>query len=174
MDFNSISGTSTAKLGWDPMHAVSGASTYVPDPTSTLDPQIAQLRNEIKQNSQDFKALKTSLSSNDLAGATQAYQTLQNDIRVGSSATGGKSPFSPDSPIGKDFEAIGAALKSGDSAAAKRAFSDFTRDIRSAGRAARHEQRTASNTGLAGDPDAPLSGRSQPPLGPGTGFNVTA
>ena len=118
MDFNSITGTSAANLGWDQMHAVSGASTFVPDPTSTLDPQVAQLRNEIKQNSQDFKALKAGLSSNDLAGAAQAYQTLQKDIQAGSSAAGGKSPFSPDSPIGKDFEAIGAALKSGDGAAA--------------------------------------------------------
>jgi len=129
------------------------------------------MAHEIKQNSLDFKALKVSLSSNNLAGATQAYQTLQKDIQAGSSATGGKSPFAPDSPIGKDFEAIGTALKSGDTAAAKQAFSDFTRDIRSAGRAARHHHLSSTATT---DQSASQSNGVQLPLPPGTGLNIMA
>lgn len=161
MNFNSVSATSSASIsGWD---AVSGASGYSPVSTPAVDPEVVALRTEIRKNSQDFKSLKSAFASDDLAGAQKAFQTLQQDIQTGSTATGGKSPFSAGSPIGKDFEAIGAALKTGDLAAAKQAFLDFRQDMRAAGRASRTGSGDIDPTGSAGsaspaNPPAPNSG----------------
>ncbi len=153
MNVNDIASAASFANGGSQMSAVSGASGYVPAPATTTDTAgslLAQMRSEIKQNSQDFKALKGTLNSNDLAGATRAFATLQQDIQNASQAAGGKSPFDPSSPIGKDFQAIGDALKSGDVSAAKQAFATFRQDIKSAGRTARvHHQ--AVNDGDADD-----------------------
>ena len=143
------------------MDSVSGASSYVPPPTSattTTDTMLAQLRSDIKQNSQDFKALKTALNANDLAGATQAFATVSQDIQNASTAAGGTNPFAPSGPIGKDFQAIGTALKSGDLTAAKQAFAAFKTDIKIAGRAARAQNAGATTAANDGDADDGASG----------------
>src|ERR1035437_2626249 len=159
MSVSDISSAAGAYLGAEPMNAVSGASGYVPAATTPTDSALTQMRSDIKQNSQDFKALKTALNSNDLAGATQAFATLQQDIQKASSATGGKSPFDPNSPIGKDFQALGNALQSGDITAAKQAFSTFKQDIKSAGHAARTHHHHAAKAAAAtpsSDPTAAI------------------
>ncbi|HZR21825.1 MAG TPA: hypothetical protein VFE51_31370 [Verrucomicrobiae bacterium] len=138
-------------FGDNQMNAVSGASPYVPTTASSTDPVVGQMRSEIKQNSQDFKALRSALNSNDLAGATQAFATLQQDIQTASQATGGKSLFDSNSPIGKDFTTLRDALKSGDISAAKQAFAAFKKDIKSAGHAARSLSHQARTDGDADD-----------------------
>jgi len=156
MSIADLTSTGGASMGASQMDSISGASSYVP-PTSTstasTDSVLAQMRNDLKQNSQDFAALKSSLNSNNLAGATQAFATLQQDIQNASSSAGGKSPFDPSSPIGKDFQAIGQALQSGDLAGAKQAFTSFKADIKSAGRAARAQNFQATSGANDGDAD---------------------
>lgn len=135
---------------------MSGASSYVPTATaaiSTTADLVAQMRSDLKHNSQDFKALKTALNANDLAGATQAFSTLQKDIQKASSAADGASPFDPNSPIGKSFQAIGNALQSGDLTTAKQAFASFKQDIKSAGRTARAHRVQSANNPNDGDAD---------------------
>jgi len=148
MDVSNLSSASSVYAGGNQLDAVSGASSYVPTTESSADPAITQMRSDIKQNSQDFQALKSALNSNDLAGATQAFTTLQQDIQTASEAAGGKSPFDANSPIGKDFQAVGNALNSRDLSAAKQAFASFTQDIKSAGRAARVNQGSTVNNGV--------------------------
>jgi hypothetical protein len=132
MTISDLASASTAAYGGQQMDGMSGSSPYVPATQTTTDPAIAQMRAELKQNSSDFKSLKTALQSNDLASATSAFATLSQDIQKASASNGGKSPFDPNSPIGKDFQAIGTALQSGDVSAAKQAFAAFRHDIKSA------------------------------------------
>ena len=165
MNVSNLSNVGAASWGEGGMHGVSGASGYTPPASSTSDLMISQMRLAIKQNTQDFKALKGSLGSNDLAGAKQAYQAVQQDIQKASKAAGGKSPFDPNSPIGKDFKAIGDALSSGDLASAQKAFSAFRQDIRAAGHVARQQQISAAAAATAGTTTANVSS---------TGFNASA
>lgn len=153
MSVSDISSSAGAYFGGQTMNAVSGASGYVPAASTSTDSTLAELRSSIKQNSQDFKALKSALKSNDLAGATQAFAAVQQDIQKASSSAGGKGPFDPNSPIGKDFQAIGAALKSGDLSAAKQAFASFKQDIKSAGHAARAQNLQVAGGANDGDAD---------------------
>jgi predicted small secreted protein len=153
MNVTNLSSAAGAFMGGEPMNAVSGASSFVPAASSTTDSALTQMRSEIKQNSQDFKALKSALNASDLAGATQAFATLQQDIQKASSSAGGKSPFDPNSPIGKDFQALGNALQSGDISAAKQAFATFKQDIKSAGHAARAQHAQATSGTNDGDAD---------------------
>jgi hypothetical protein len=145
MDLSNLSSTSGVYAGGNQMDAVSGASSYVPTSESTADPAISQMRSDIQQNSNDFQALKSALNSNNLASATQAFTTLQQDIQTASQSTRGKSPFDSNSPIGKDFAAVGNALNSGNLSAAKQAFASFRQDIKSAGRAARTNRSQNAN-----------------------------
>lgn len=149
-----------------PMHGVSGASPYVPSPESNQDPAVHQMRANIKQNSQDFKALKTALQANDMTAAAQAFAALQQDIQKASKDAGGKSPFDPESPIGKDFQALGEAIKSGDASAAKQAFATFRHDIQRAGHMARAHRHQDSTDGDANDQNPPPM--PPPPPSPGS------
>jgi hypothetical protein len=154
MSISDISNLASANLGSGQMDTISGASSYVPaTTTSPTESLLAQMRSAIKQNSQDFKALKTALNSNDPTGASQAFTTLQQDIEKATSTAGGVSPFDPNSPIGKDFKAIGGALQSGDLATAKQAFASFKQDIKQAGRAARAQNAQTTSGANDGDSD---------------------
>ena len=160
------------------MHAMSGASHYVPS-TSTASPTdiFAQMRNAIKQSSQDFKALKSALSSNDLAVATQAFASVKQDIQNLSTNNGGKSPFAANSPIGKDFQALGAALQSGDLKAAQQAFTQFRQDIKSAGHASRVGHHGGAGNDHDSDDGGSVSGASSTPTASRTssgGLNLVA
>ena len=164
----------SSRMEMGSMHAMSGASPWVPSDgaaaggaSDTASP-LAGLRNAIRQNSQDFKALKAALSSNDPAAASQAFATVQKDIQSASQAAGGVSPFDPTSPIGKDFQALGEALKSGDIAGAKQAFAAFRHDIRAAGRVARSQANATSLSTPPPPPPPPQAGQ------PGSLFSATA
>jgi hypothetical protein len=170
MDMTNISSASSVYTGGNQMNAVSGASSYVPTASSTTDPVISQMRSDIKQNSQDFQELKSALHSNDLAHATQAFTTLQQDVQAASQAAGGKSPFDPNSSIGKDFQALGDALKSGNISAVKQAFATFKQDIKSAGREARANQPPAANNGA----QTSAAGTTTSSLSDGSVLNTTA
>ncbi len=180
MNIADISNLSSACLGGESMNAVSGASPYVPATPTGTDPLLEQLRSDIQQNSQDFKALKSSLKSNDLAGATQAFNTLQQDIQNASQTAGGQSLFDSNSPIGKDFSALGKALQSGDLSGAKQAFAAFRQDMKRAGHAARAQQQPSANDGDGDDgapsltlnPTATARSASWPALG--SSLNATA
>jgi hypothetical protein len=151
MSITDLSSSAGTYFGGNSIDTMSGASSYVPPNASTTATAFSEMRNQIKQNSQDFKSLKTALAGNDLAGATQAFATLQSDIQNVSTAAGGKSPFDSSSPIGKDFAAIGDALKTGDLASAQKAFATFRQDIKSASHTARthHHHAHAANSGQA-------------------------
>jgi hypothetical protein len=179
MNVTDLSNAASVYFDGNQMNAVSGASSYLPAPTAATDPLLHRMRSEIKQNSQDFKALRTALHSNDLAAATQAFASLQQDIQKASLATGGKSLFDPASPIGKDFQALGDALKSGDISAAKAAFATFKKDIKHAGHAARaHHHHHAANDGDADDgvqsPAATATGTTPTSPAAGGALNATA
>jgi len=173
MSVTDLSNIANAFTGVSPMDSVSGASSYVPSPATSAESVTREMRSEIQQNSQDFKALKTALNSNDLAGATQAFATLQQDITAASTATGGKSPFDATSPIGKDFQAIGAALKSGDLSAAKQAFTTFKVDIKAAGRAARSHHPAVSAANIGGQDTSTVSSATSSSAAAST-LNTTA
>jgi hypothetical protein len=131
MNISSLSNAySTAGIAAQGMDAVSGASGYVPPPGD----QLAALRADIKQNSEDFKALRTALRGGNLSDSLNAYGSLSQDIQ-NASRIAGQSLFATNSPIGKDFKAIGQALQSGDLSGAKQAFQAFARDVRTAHRA---------------------------------------
>jgi hypothetical protein len=167
MSIPDLSNAAGASWGAGQMDSVSGASRYVPTAgtdTSATDSVVAQMRSDLQQNSQDFKALKSALNANDLTGATQAYTTLQQAIQTASASAGGQSPFSANSPIGKDFQAIGSALQAGDLTAAKQAFTAFKSDIKSAGRAARAQ--TLAGVGGVSDSDGDADGSSPGPANP--------
>jgi hypothetical protein len=175
MNVTDIASTASAFLGSSPMDTVSGASSYAPAATTGTDSALAQMRSDLRQNSQDFKALKSALKTNDLAGATQAFATLSQDIQKASQASGGKSPFAANSAIGKDFKALGEALQAGDLSAAKQAFASFKNDIKTAGHSARAQAQAAASAASAandGDADDGVSPASTATVG-GT-LNTTA
>ena len=140
----------SASASWGGMDSVSGASSYVPPATvstatAITNSLVTQMRSDIKHNSQDFRALKTALNANDLAGANQAFTTLQKDMQKASSAANGASPFDPNGPIGKSFQAIGDALQSGDLTTAKQALASFKQGIRMAGHTTKAQQVQSAN-----------------------------
>ena len=169
MNISDLSGAAGASWGGNEMHAMSGASSYVPSANASSTTDIfAQMRNAIKQSSQDFKSLKSALSSNDLAGANQAFASVKQDIQNLSTNTGGKSPFAANSPIGKDFQALGAALQSGDLKAAQQAFTQFRQDIKSAGHAARVGRHGGAGNDHDNDDGGSVSSTSSTPTASGT------
>ena len=170
MNISDLSGTAGAAWGGNEMHAMSGASSYVPSANTSSSTDIfAQMRNAIKQSTQDFKSLKSALNSNDLAGATQAFASVKQDIQNISTNTGGKNPFAANSPIGKDFQVLGAALQSGDLRAAQQAFAQFRQDIKSAGHAARVGRHGGAGNDHDGDDGGSASGTSSTTNASGTG-----
>jgi hypothetical protein len=170
MDVSNLASASSIYAGGHQMDAVSGASSYVASAPSTTDPAISQMRSDIKQNTQDFQVLKSTLNSNDLTGATQAFAALQQDIQTASQAAGGKSPFDSNSPIGQDFQAVGNALNSDDISAAKQAFGAFRQDIKAAGRSARADQ----NSSVANGGQITADNTITPSLSGGNRLNITA
>ena len=150
MTISDLASASNVSYGSQPMDGMSGASPYMAATQTNTDPAIAQMRAELKQSSSDFKSLATALKGNDLSGASSAFAALLQDIQKASANNGGKSPFDPNSPIGKDFQAIGNALQSGDISIAKQAFAAFRHDIKGA-KHAHHAVPAATNDGDADD-----------------------
>lgn len=106
-------------------------STSLPLP-STQQTGRGQWSAAMKQERQDFKALRDALKSGDTAAAQQAYDTLKKDLQSnGNSSPLAKQLLDPNSSLGKDFAAIGQALQSKDSNAAQNAFASLQKDFQS-------------------------------------------
>jgi hypothetical protein len=73
-----------------------------------------------KQVKQDFKQLATSLQSGDLAGAKQAFDSLQQS---------GVFKANANSPVGNDVSNLSKALDSGNLSDAQSAFASLKQDI---------------------------------------------
>ena len=94
------------------------------------DPTVSQnyASNPFQQVKKDFSALKTSLTSGDLAGAQQAFQTLQTDMQnIGQAQSSQQAGAS--SPLDNDLNALGAALQNGDTSGAQKAFATLQKDM---------------------------------------------
>ena len=109
----------------------------------TLRANSQDPKNQFEQAQQN---LEQSLSSGNLSGAKQAYDSLSKLIQNGPGAKNGQA-FGGNTTIQKDFAAIGSALKSGDASGAQKAFLQFTQDLKSAhsAQAAQSAQRTDSD-----------------------------
>ena len=150
------------------MNAVSGASGYMAPKSSEADTAVIALRSTIKQNTQDFKALRNALASNNVKLAAEAFANLQSDIQKASIAAGGKSPFDSKSPIAAKLQAVGKSLSEGDLAGAQESFAAFRQEMRSAGRVAyRHSQSNVEN-------GAPSSSQPSLPLISPGGIDASA
>jgi hypothetical protein len=79
-----------------------------------------------QQVRKDFAALKTSLNSNDLAGAQKAFTTLQKDMQ---SQVQSSQQTGANSPLDNDLAAISTALQKGDLQGAQNAFATLTQDV---------------------------------------------
>ncbi len=119
----------------------------------------------LKQQFQDFKALRKALKSGDVDAAQKAYDALQKDIQANAKA-GGKNPFDPNTQAGKDLAAIGTALQAKDLDAAKSAFRALHQDLRPpqggvehGGRA--HGRHHPDNDGDADDQNGGSTGTAQ-------------
>ncbi len=71
-----------------------------------------------------FQQLAKSLQSGDLAGAQQAFATLQQDAPKGAAGKG---------PLSTDIAGLGQALQSGDLAGAQKAFATLQQDAQKVG-----------------------------------------
>ncbi len=104
--------------------SISGVSSGPTVPQSYASNPFQQVR-------KDFAALKSSLNSNDLTGAQNAFATLQQDMQSiaqsqGTQQTGASSPFNT------DLSAIGSALQNGDLTGAQSAFQKLQSDMQQA------------------------------------------
>ena len=82
----------------------------------------------LQQVRKDIGALKTSLNSNDLAGAQKAFTALQKDMQsIGQAQTSQQS--GANSPLDNDLAAISTAMQKGDLQGAQNAFATFTQDM---------------------------------------------
>jgi len=81
-----------------------------------------------QQVRKDFAALKTSLNSNDLAGAQKAFATLQKDMQSIGQAQSSQQ-IGANSPLDNDLAALSTALQKGDLQGAQNAFATLTQDM---------------------------------------------
>jgi hypothetical protein len=95
--------------------------------TSVVNTQPGNGPDGIADFAKDSKALESALQSGDLAGAQNAFATLQHDVRV--TALGGSQPFGQNSAAGKDFQALETALRAGSLTGARSAFASFKQDL---------------------------------------------
>ena len=89
-----------------------------------------QANSAFQQRRNDFQALSKALQSGDLAGAQQAFASLQQDgpkrAQNAQNGSGG------DSKVGDAFKALGQALQSGDLAGAQQAFASLQQTMQGA------------------------------------------
>lgn len=124
----------------------------------------------LRHSSQDQKnyldQLQQSITSGDLNGAQQAYDSLSKLIQNTPAAKNGK-PFGGNTTLQKDFKSLGDALKTGDKATVQKAFSQFIKDLQ----AAQAHQNHAQDADGDGDTTDGSSGDLD---GNGTAVNLTA
>jgi hypothetical protein len=122
------------------------------------DPYAAGATNGFKQTAADLKTLEQALQTGDLAGAQQAFSSLQQDSpwisRALSSTNGGGS-----SPFASALQSLAGALKSGDVNAAQQAFANLQQAMHSGHHGHHHHgsgsaSAATSPTGTTPPPDA--------------------
>ena len=86
-------------------------------------------QSSVNQLRQTFKQLASSLQSGDLAGAQQAFTSLEKLLQ----SSKVQPASTPQSPVQSDLAALGQALSSGDLSAAQGDFSKLQKDLQSAG-----------------------------------------
>jgi soluble cytochrome b562 len=108
-----------------------GGNTSQPTSFSTSQPASSG------SAADDFKALGQALQSGDLAGAQQAYATLQQDLQTAEQPAAGSSGSTSAAASGagklaQDFGALGQALQSGNLADAQHAYATVQQDAQKA------------------------------------------
>lgn len=115
--------------------------------TSVTNARPSDAPGDISNFARDSKALESALQSGDLAGAQNAFATLQNDVRVAN--TFGIQPFGQNSAAGKDFQALQTALRAGSLMGARSAFANFIQDLHgSPAQLHPHARTTKAHNGL--------------------------
>jgi hypothetical protein len=95
-------------------------------------------QSSVNQLRQTFKQLAGSLQSGDLAGAQQAFTSLEKLLQSQSSKV--QPASTPQSPVQSDLAALGQALGSGDLSAAQADFSKLQKDLQPAGQSSASSQ----------------------------------
>jgi hypothetical protein len=147
---------------------------------------LQSLRSYFQDQKNDINVLQQSLSSGDLTGAQQAFDTLSKLAQNGSGGKNGQ-PFGGNTTLQKDFAAVGDALKSGDTTGAQKAFAQFTKDLQAARQAHKGNHQSPSTQGTAktnssssqkvdsdGDYDNSKPGESRSAEAGGSGINLKA
>jgi len=106
----------------------------------------SSLQSLFMQPKQDLLALKTDLSSGNLAGAQKDFAAFQQDalnlFKNSNSQPGSQSsPQTGSSQLSTDLNALQSALSSGNVTGAQKAFAAFQQDLHTAGMAHRHHGR---------------------------------
>ena len=114
--------------------SISGVSS-----TSGLSPTDSQ--SSVNQLRQTFNQLAGSLQSGDLAGAQQAFTSLEKLLQ----SSKVQSATAPKSPVQSDLAALGQALSSGDLSAAQGDFSKLHKDLQPAGQSGASSQSVGSS-----------------------------
>jgi len=144
--------------------------TIEPVSSNSGTPPIGSQLSNFRQVRADLQSLSTALQAGDLAGAQQAFATLQQDQpQIASAQTGSKSPVSG------ALADLGSALKSGDLTGAQQAFAALRQAAQGAHHGHHHHRAAAPAPATAGAASAPGSdpdGDSN--RGTGSVLNVTA
>ena len=127
---------------------------------------LQTLRTNFQDQKNYLDQLQQSVSSGDLSGAQQAYNSLSNLIQNSAGAKNGQ-PFGGNSTLQKDFSALGDALKSGDKGNVQKAFAQFIQDLQSARQA--HHHHGAQDADNDGDTNESAGSDND-----GTSVNLTA
>ena len=136
---HSQSATAAAGLNADGDHDWSTG----PDSVS-LSPQGQILASQLQGGASPWSQLAQALQSGDLAGAQQAFATLQQHFQQRQAARTGQGPTSgprgtQGNALSQDFSALAKALQSGDLTGAQDAFATLQQDFQA--QQARHHHR---------------------------------
>lgn len=133
---------------------------------------LQTLRTSFQDQKNYMDQLQQSISSGDVSGAQQAYNSLAKLIQ---NSPGGKNgqPFGGNTTLQKDFASLGDALKSGDQSKIQSAFAQFTQDLQAARQAHHHHggAKASDNSGTSTTQTADTDGDND---GSGTSVNLTA
>jgi hypothetical protein len=112
------------------------------------------------QSQQYFNALSQALQSGNLAGAQNAFSSLQqlapNSSQNSATTTSANATSSANgtSSIGSDFSALGQALQSGDLAGAQKAFAQLQQDMQTARTGHHHHHHSQASNASAATQDS--------------------
>ena len=140
--------------------------------SSTTNANQTDWQTTMAQRKQYFNQLNQALQSGDLAGAQNAYASLQQLTPNGSQNSTTTTGAAGTSSTQSDFSALGQALQSGDLTGAQKAFSQVQQDMQTAhaGHHHHHHSKAANDTTSTQDSSGTTSSSSTS----GTSINVVA